>query len=69
MSGSWESALLKATWPDDLKPDDKLVSSELRTERLRLLGLDRGGGGARSLGQHSAEVLHRLAVMAIPGNC
>ena len=26
VSGSWESALLKVTWPDDLPPDDALVS-------------------------------------------
>lgn len=26
VSGSWESALLKVTWPDDLPPDDDLVS-------------------------------------------
>ncbi|CAM9105357.1 unnamed protein product, partial [Pylaiella littoralis] len=27
VSGSWESALLKATWPDDLPPDETLVLS------------------------------------------
>lgn len=26
VSGSWESALLKVTWPDDLPPDETLVS-------------------------------------------
>ena len=25
VSGSWESALLKVTWPDDLPPDEALV--------------------------------------------
>ncbi|CAN0285699.1 unnamed protein product, partial [Ectocarpus sp. 13 AM-2016] len=27
VSGSWESALLKVTWPDDLPPDETLVLS------------------------------------------
>lgn len=27
VSGSWESALLKVTWPDDLTPDDNLVGA------------------------------------------
>lgn len=27
VSGSWESALLKVTWPDDLPPDETLVST------------------------------------------
>lgn len=26
VSGSWESALLKVTWPDDLTPEEALVS-------------------------------------------
>lgn len=27
VSGSWESALLKVCWPDDLPPDETLVSA------------------------------------------
>lgn len=29
VSGSWESALLKLTWPDDFSPDEDLVREQI----------------------------------------
>ncbi|CAM9715790.1 unnamed protein product [Ascophyllum nodosum] len=39
VSGSWESALLKVTWPDDLPPDDALVDTLV--EAVKAFKLDR----------------------------
>lgn len=39
VSGSWESALLKVTWPDDLPPDETLVRvmGGARVGKVRIL--------------------------------
>ncbi|CAM9159193.1 unnamed protein product, partial [Laminaria digitata] len=39
VSGSWESALLKVTWPDDLTPEEALVDSLV--EAVKTFKLDR----------------------------
>lgn len=42
VSGSWESALLKVTWPDDLPPDETLVRDD---KQKCVCGWIEGGSG------------------------